>query len=517
MLVVLDVSSTWSQDFPPLNRLEVAKRVSPGSPTATRGAHRRSRGLRALQRAQVPPDDRPRDRQAPARRRADCLQRQRDRDRDGARQRGAPPAAIAGEEHVVVLLTDGENNRSTIEPATGADLARALGHRLLDRRRPATRPGRPRRGARGRGWLQRRRASRDRRARPGAALLRAGDAKTLGAVFDTIGARALARPLAVLRGAAQVVRRRLRSRRCSRRRSAASCATPSCGGCRGRSWRRRWLLLLAPVAVVAALVARALGRRRAAAAALRRERVGAARRAAARGPGAMVVAALALAAVALARPVGTAGRERALARGADVVVAVDVSLGMLTDAEAPSRISRRTHHTDLAEPLGFTALVQLPPIARNLGSLHTRHQHQHLLAATSNRNRQQTQTARHGHNVSLVTPQPAPTLSRYLPARTPSASARSTRQRQRQHQIVGTRPGAARATRPGAQQSPAPRSHNASPPTCRPQRRDSFIHPDPLPHPATPPTRQTPRPSTTGPAPGRRRRHLVMPRPEHVV
>lgn len=105
--------------------------------------------------------------------------------------------------------------------------------------------------------------------------------------------------------------------------------------------RPEWLALLAPVAALAALVARSARRRRSAVSVLGMDQ-GAARRARRRHAvgAAGVLVGLAVGVVAMARPVWGPALTTERARGADVVVAVDVSLSMLAEDVRPSRLER---------------------------------------------------------------------------------------------------------------------------------------------------------------------------------
>lgn len=132
VFVVLDVSSSMgSQDFQPLNRLEVAKRVITafveGRPVDRIGliTFARFSTLKCpltldheLLRAQLS--------------KAELASG----DDDGTAIGMALASAVnhlrrsPAKSRIVVLLTDGENNRSTIEPETGAELARSFGARV---------------------------------------------------------------------------------------------------------------------------------------------------------------------------------------------------------------------------------------------------------------------------------------------------------------------------------------------------------------------------------------------------
>lgn len=129
VLVVLDVSSSMaSEDFQPENRLEVAKRVI-GEFVDGRPGDRV--GLVAFARFSVL--------KCPLTTDHDVLKRQlagasmAAGDDDGTAIGMALASAVnhlrrsTAASRVVVLLTDGENNRSTIDPSTGAEIARALG------------------------------------------------------------------------------------------------------------------------------------------------------------------------------------------------------------------------------------------------------------------------------------------------------------------------------------------------------------------------------------------------------
>jgi Ca-activated chloride channel family protein len=128
VFVVLDVSSSMaSEDFQPDNRLSVAKRVIADFVDA-RPADRI--GLVAFARFSVL--------KCPLTTDRDVLKRQLSEaematgDDDGTAIGMALASAVnhlrrsPARNRVVVLLTDGENNRSTIDPSTGAELARAL-------------------------------------------------------------------------------------------------------------------------------------------------------------------------------------------------------------------------------------------------------------------------------------------------------------------------------------------------------------------------------------------------------
>ncbi len=105
--------------------------------------------------------------------------------------------------------------------------------------------------------------------------------------------------------------------------------------------RPEWLALLAPVAALAAIVVRAARRRRGDVAALGMDEAVArrARRRHALGAAGVLVG-LSVAVVAMARPAWGPAITTERARGADVVVAVDVSLSMLAEDVRPSRLER---------------------------------------------------------------------------------------------------------------------------------------------------------------------------------
>jgi Ca-activated chloride channel family protein len=129
VIVALDVSSSMaSEDFPPLNRLDVARRVISAFVDGRPGDRV---GLVAFARYSVL--------KCPLTVDHDLLKAQLAGSRmasgedDGTAIGMALASAVRhlrrspARSRVVVLLTDGENNRSTIDPATGAALASSLG------------------------------------------------------------------------------------------------------------------------------------------------------------------------------------------------------------------------------------------------------------------------------------------------------------------------------------------------------------------------------------------------------
>jgi Ca-activated chloride channel family protein len=189
VVLALDVSSSMgSEDFPPLNRLDIARRVISDFVDGRPGDRI---GLVAFARYSVL--------KCPLTIDHDLLKfqlegvRMATGDDDGTAIGMALANAVRhlrrspARSRVVVLLTDGENNRSTIDPATGAELARALGVRVYAigvGRSAAAAADAP--GGAGHGFNEK--ALRDIADATGGKYFRADDVATLSAVFGEIDA-----------------------------------------------------------------------------------------------------------------------------------------------------------------------------------------------------------------------------------------------------------------------------------------------------------------------------------------
>jgi Ca-activated chloride channel family protein len=188
IFVVLDVSSSMaSEDFPPLNRLETARQVI----TAFVDGRPADRiGLITFARYSVLKCPLTLDHELVRLQLATA--RLASGEDDGTAIGVALASAVRhlrqspAKSRVVILLTDGENNRSTIDPETGAELSRALGvtvyaigvGRTPDERGEAEGPTRVE------GFDEE--AMRAIADRTGGQYYRADDVRTLRAVFDTI-------------------------------------------------------------------------------------------------------------------------------------------------------------------------------------------------------------------------------------------------------------------------------------------------------------------------------------------
>jgi Ca-activated chloride channel family protein len=193
VFVVLDVSSSMaSEDFQPLNRLEVAKRVISAFVDGRPGDRV---GLIAFARFSVLKCPLTVDHELLELQLAST--RMASGDDDGTAIGMALASSVRhlqrspARSRVVVLLTDGENNRSTIDPSTGAELARAMGvtvYAIGVGRVPVAAPGegsqpsdRPRAGFNVASLEQLASAT-------GGRYFRADDVTTLQSVFRTIDA-----------------------------------------------------------------------------------------------------------------------------------------------------------------------------------------------------------------------------------------------------------------------------------------------------------------------------------------
>ncbi len=192
VFVALDVSSSMaSADFPPRNRLDVAKSVIAGFVDGRPGDRV---GLIAFARFSVLKSPLTIDHEL-VKFQLDAT-RMASGDDDGTAIGMALASAVRHlrrsptRSRVVVLLTDGENNRSTIDPSTGAELARALGVTVYaigvgrapsDEAQPRERTERatPRAGFNEASLTELATAT-------GGQYFRAADASALEAVFETI-------------------------------------------------------------------------------------------------------------------------------------------------------------------------------------------------------------------------------------------------------------------------------------------------------------------------------------------
>ncbi len=193
IFVVLDVSSSMaSADYPPLSRFDVAKRVITSFVEGRPGDRL---GLITFARYSTL--------KCPLTIDHEILKFQLDGaematgDDDGTAIGMALASAVnhmrrsPAESRAIVLLTDGENNRSTIDPATGAELARAMGVRVyaIGVGKEAVDEGSPT-GATGAQQVQspgfNQRALKSIAQATGGAYFRAADVTTLEQVFRTI-------------------------------------------------------------------------------------------------------------------------------------------------------------------------------------------------------------------------------------------------------------------------------------------------------------------------------------------